>query len=581
MLVSKFPNHIFIPKIVPLVYDDTLSYYEFVCKLLNKVNEAITALNNLGIRVDALEEAVAELQRIVDSFDDRITACEGDISDLKTAVETINGAIENINTAIEGINTRVDNQQTVINNLSSSVTSITNIISNIQDQIAELEDLSDDVEALESSVSSLDTRVDALEEAAFGDLSVSPVNGNYSYDMRDLAGVDFAIETISGTGSSSTVFENSDHMISFHASEEGFVNKQLRLKNFITNLSPFDDSFGNLELNFGFCFQVGGMEFNKQVEFANGISVTQLLTGYTAGTIFTSIKLEANAVNKSYDLLINCNDNSSAYYIQLEHLFCVAGELVLSQSNMRNYVGFPTSNLIALIKKNAKDYDAAIASIEGRLDTDEGNITSQGNAITALQSAVGTFTQAQYNTYVNNTANTLNTMIGKINIQEQYYYYNVFDDVFDNKPEGLNIVYFNIIKQGRIVFLTMTASGFNNQQNYPTYKIGTLKPGLRSLLAVGTNCPVVFTGSTLHRTDDNPPRISVASSGNIRLPSVSDMNGVCTGVFNGDWQQNPFNMGSEYDNTKLDKYSLYVGLSNSTGGYYNACSFSFCYITDN
>lgn len=581
MLVSKFPNHIFIPKIVPLVYDDTLSYYEFVCKLLNKVNEAITALNNLGIRVDALEEAVAELQRIVDSFDDRITACEGDISDLKTAVETINGTIENINTAIEGINTRIDNQQTVINNLSSSVTSITNIISNIQDDIAGLEDLSDDVDALESSVSSLDTRVDALEEAAFGDLSVSPVNGNYSYDMRDLAGVDFAIETISGTGSSSTVFENSNHMISFHKSEEGFINKQLRLKNFITDITPFDSNFGNLELNFGFCFQLGGLEFNKQVEFANGVTVTQLLTGYTAGTYFTSIKLEANGVNKSYDLLINCNNCDSAYYIQLEHLFCVAGELILSQTNIRNYVGFPTSNLIALIKKNAKDYDAAIAAIEARLDTDEGNITSQGNAISALQTAVGTFTQAQYNTYVNNTANTLNVLDSRLDAEEEYLLYQEFDEVFDNKPEGLNIVYFNLIKRGKVVFLTLTASGFNNQQNYPTYKMGTLKAGLRSKLGVSTNCPVVFTGSTLHRTDDTPPRISVASTGNIRLPSVSDMNGVCTGVFNGDWQNNPFNMGSEYDDTKLDKYSLYVALSNSTGGYYNACSFSFCYLTDN
>ena len=32
-------------KILPLAYDDSLSYYEFLCKVLAKLNEVITGIN--------------------------------------------------------------------------------------------------------------------------------------------------------------------------------------------------------------------------------------------------------------------------------------------------------------------------------------------------------------------------------------------------------------------------------------------------------------------------------------------------------------------------------------------------------
>lgn len=33
-------------KVLPLVYDDSLSYYEVLCKLTNTINELIDAVNN-------------------------------------------------------------------------------------------------------------------------------------------------------------------------------------------------------------------------------------------------------------------------------------------------------------------------------------------------------------------------------------------------------------------------------------------------------------------------------------------------------------------------------------------------------
>ena len=572
--VKQFPNNIFIPKIVPLVYDDTLSYYEFVCKLLKKLEEVIDTLNELGVKVEALEEAVAQLQTIVNGLDERLTVVEGDVSGLKTAVENINTVIEGINTAISGLNNRVETVENNITSLNNSVESINQTIINLTNIVTNLEDLSDDVTALQGDVSGLDTRVDALEEATFGDITVSPINGNYSYDMHDLSGVDYSIETISGTGDNSTVFINTSNMIAFHKSEEGYTVKQLRLKNFLTNLNAFDNNFGTLELNFGFCFQVGGLEFNKQVEFINGMTVTGLLTGYTGGTYFTSIKLEANSDNVSYDLVIDCNNYDGPYVLQLEYLFCVAGEVILSQSNMRKYVGLPTSNLIALIKKNSKDYDAAIAAIEADINSIEGDIgslnttvTSQGNSITSLSNTV------------TSQGNTITSQGNRITALETPVEYTNFSDVFESIPAGLNVLEFRLLKVGKMITITMTGAGLDNTQNYSTYKLGTIKSGLRATLAPRSGKPVVFTGATLHKTDDTPPRIWVASEG-VKIPSAGDITGVAVGVLTGNDNYNPFNPTSQYVNRDLDTYSLLLGITNYVSGLSTGFSFTFTYVTN-
>lgn len=43
--INYVPNY-HCQKILPLVYDDELSYYEYLCKLTNKTNEIIDNINN-------------------------------------------------------------------------------------------------------------------------------------------------------------------------------------------------------------------------------------------------------------------------------------------------------------------------------------------------------------------------------------------------------------------------------------------------------------------------------------------------------------------------------------------------------
>lgn len=70
-------------KIIPLVYDNSLSYYELLCKVIDKLNETIDNLNELNnqltgefnqlkkwveLQIETLNNSFTELQNYVDNY---------------------------------------------------------------------------------------------------------------------------------------------------------------------------------------------------------------------------------------------------------------------------------------------------------------------------------------------------------------------------------------------------------------------------------------------------------------------------------------------------------------------------------
>ena len=70
-------------KILPLVYEDSLSYYEVLCRVKDKLNELITEQNKTGETVSSLTAAVEELNRCCDEVKKTL---DGDLTNL---METI------------------------------------------------------------------------------------------------------------------------------------------------------------------------------------------------------------------------------------------------------------------------------------------------------------------------------------------------------------------------------------------------------------------------------------------------------------------------------------------------------------
>ena len=106
-------------KVIPLVFDDSLSYYEAICKFMQKLNEVISALNNNAECIDELQGKYIILQR---NFD----ALEVKWEEFKTYIEN------KFNTFKTEITTKEENFETTINN---EFTSFKNYVENYLNNI--------------------------------------------------------------------------------------------------------------------------------------------------------------------------------------------------------------------------------------------------------------------------------------------------------------------------------------------------------------------------------------------------------------------------------------------------------------
>lgn len=54
---------------LPLVYDDSLSYYEILCKIVDYINELIEQDKIFADEISKLQEDLKEIQNYIDNFD--------------------------------------------------------------------------------------------------------------------------------------------------------------------------------------------------------------------------------------------------------------------------------------------------------------------------------------------------------------------------------------------------------------------------------------------------------------------------------------------------------------------------------
>lgn len=58
-------------KVLPLVYDDSLSYYEVLCKVRDKLNEVISSYNDTDARFAQLQAEIDTINQWISNFDTR------------------------------------------------------------------------------------------------------------------------------------------------------------------------------------------------------------------------------------------------------------------------------------------------------------------------------------------------------------------------------------------------------------------------------------------------------------------------------------------------------------------------------
>lgn len=304
--IANFPNFIYLPKIVPLVYDDALSYYEFLNKVLGKLNEAIDGINDLGVDVSELRENVERLATLVDGFDGRIESLETSVSSINTAIETINTTLTNYGTQLETLaqnDTALANRITVLENKVN--TDIAAAVTALETQIS---GVASDVTAMESQVSSNTDRIEALETATLE----APVLANENLftinEFQDLDNLDYEIVEVTDNGSTTDNIQVSSGLITMYPNA-AYNEMALVLHNVLPILVGTYTS--SMILSFGLKYKTSGS--NNGTDYCVNVPITSL-TGsspYIANTDYTEtraslrvLQLKPSTDGKHYDLWI-------------------------------------------------------------------------------------------------------------------------------------------------------------------------------------------------------------------------------------------------------------------------------------
>jgi len=163
-------------KVLPLVYDDSVSYYEVLCKIVKYLNGLIADMKKCGEDVGAISEEVKVLKVEID----RLDALYGELS---TEVGFYGDRITGLENGLRGVGERlrelfgeVSDLRDEVGDISTSVTSLSNDLNNLDSAV---DNLGDRVDSIDNAVSGVESDVSELNDKvpfAFG-----VENGEYGY----------------------------------------------------------------------------------------------------------------------------------------------------------------------------------------------------------------------------------------------------------------------------------------------------------------------------------------------------------------------------------------------------------------
>lgn len=127
-------------KVLPLVYDDSLSYYELLNKVVLYLNNAIQDVANAETNIDKLFDSYQELQDYVNSFGDEINAINDNVAAALQAKDDAESAKNDAETAkadAEAAKDDTEAAQAAIEQLSQTIENNVEAASDLLDNILE------------------------------------------------------------------------------------------------------------------------------------------------------------------------------------------------------------------------------------------------------------------------------------------------------------------------------------------------------------------------------------------------------------------------------------------------------------
>lgn len=167
-------------KVIPLAFNESLSYMEQICNLISYIeNTLVPAINNNANAIKELQEYVQELKKLIDKLEQKVD--ENFI--------TLNTKIDNTK---EELNTKIDTTKeeltTLINNVNDT---LTNAINDLDSKVVEHINASNEkFNALDTSIESINTNIDTINT------NIETINTNIEATNTEVGTIKEQIQTI-------------------------------------------------------------------------------------------------------------------------------------------------------------------------------------------------------------------------------------------------------------------------------------------------------------------------------------------------------------------------------------------------
>ena len=523
----------------------------------------LTALNTLTAQHT---ELLAQHQTEIDELGISILALR---DDLNSGLADVTGSISTIETAISNLTTTVNNNTDAISQINSS-------ISDIRDDLEDLSGVTGDIADIEQDVDGLGVRVTTLEQAAFGDVSLSPVPKNFACYMGDINSVDYEIiqdyEVYDPMWSDTVIIDNDQFRF---RGNSRYNQTHLVIKNFVPLMADNEPLTLAVLFHSPFSYQYGQGLSTTFGALKTGVNC---VVGVTNEICIGGAKLVANpdslvvyGTAQIYDLHLYVKSQSgSETYIDngdylLDFIALLGGVGYLSDGrqsadDVRKYMNnFNISTLGGASESEIEELTDRVDDLEDDITSAQSDISTLNGSISSIQSSITTINNKDASQ--DSSISSLGDRVSALEGSESVETWDNWSDVFQEASITPNsrIIGFHMQKVGKIVTFEIAGCHFRNDSNHPysTFCLGTLRSGLRSKLTPKGNIPVMFTGFVCD-TDGN--LTGIIQDGDTSHPEytplVPDAKGVCVMSLFGATTQVPYT----WNNRNNLAYSLNVNI---------------------
>ena len=167
-------------KVIPLAFNESLSYMEQICNLISYIeNTLVPAINNNANAIKELQEYVQELKKLLDKLEQKV---DENFITLNTKIDTTK----------EELNTKIDTTKEELTNIINGINeTLTNTIQNLNTKVVEHINASNEkFNALDTSIESINTNIDTINN------NIDTINTNIEATNTEVGTMKEQIQTI-------------------------------------------------------------------------------------------------------------------------------------------------------------------------------------------------------------------------------------------------------------------------------------------------------------------------------------------------------------------------------------------------